>query len=157
MKLLYESLEHTSFIAETVLFKQRFLIRYFLHLFYTDPRLPGIQRSFKTVFVILCTIYPCTLLEQKRKWKVRNIWLNSEQPILEILLTMSLKPDLSSESFAAPLSLCITKTWLNNVDPLNPHFNIVKLGFIGVYSIFLISAKKHRLWVLVRTASPSGV
>ena len=36
--------------------------------------------------------------------------------------------------------------------PLNPHFYIVKLGFTGVYIIFLISAQKHRLWVLVRTA-----
>ena len=38
-------------------------------------------------------------------------------------------------------------------DPLKPHFYIVKLGFTGVYIIFLISAQKHRLWVLVRTAS----
>ena len=34
-------------------------------------------------------------------------------------------------------------------------FYIVKLGFTGVYIIFLISAQKHRLWVLVRTASLS--
>ena len=30
---------------------------------------------------------------------------------------------------------------------------IVKLEFTGVYIIFLISAQKHRLWVLIRTAS----
>ena len=47
----------------------------------------------------------------------------------------------------------ITKTYLYNFDPLKPHFYIVKLGFTGVYIIFLISAQKHRLWVLVRTAS----
>ena len=47
----------------------------------------------------------------------------------------------------------ITKTCLYNTDPLIPHFYIVKLGFSGVYIIFLISAQKHRLWVLVRTAS----
>ena len=46
----------------------------------------------------------------------------------------------------------ITKTCLYNFDPLKPHFFIVKLGFTGVYIIFLISAPKHRLWVLVRTA-----
>ena len=40
-----------------------------------------------------------------------------------------------------------------NVDPVKSHFYIVKLGFTLVYSIFLISAQKHRLWVLVRTAS----
>ena len=38
--------------------------------------------------------------------------------------------------------------------PVHPlHFYIVKLGFTGVYIIFLISAQKHRLWVLIRTAS----
>ena len=47
----------------------------------------------------------------------------------------------------------ITKTCLYNFDPLKPHFYIVKLGFTGVYIIFLISAQIHRLWVLVRTAS----
>ena len=35
----------------------------------------------------------------------------------------------------------ITKTCLCNFDPLKPHFYIVKLGFTGVYIIFLISAK----------------
>ena len=40
---------------------------------------------------------------------------------------------------------CITKTCLYNFDPLKPHFYIVKLGFTGVYIIFLISAQKHRL------------
>ena len=47
----------------------------------------------------------------------------------------------------------ITKTYLYNSDPLKPHFYIVKLGFTGVYIIFLISAQNHRLLVLVRTAS----
>ena len=35
----------------------------------------------------------------------------------------------------------ITKTYLYNFDPLKPHFYIVKLGFIGVYIIFHISAQ----------------
>ena len=48
----------------------------------------------------------------------------------------------------------ITKTFLYYTDPLKPHFYIVKLGFTGVYIIFLIFAQKHGLWVLVRTASP---
>ena len=34
-----------------------------------------------------------------------------------------------------------------------PHFYIVKQEFTGVYIIFLITAQKHGLWVLVRTAS----
>ena len=35
----------------------------------------------------------------------------------------------------------ITKTCLYNVDPIKPHFYIVKLGFTGLYIIFLISAQ----------------
>ena len=53
----------------------------------------------------------------------------------------------------AASAIFIPKTYLYNFDPLKPHFDIVKLGFTGVYIIFLISARKHRLWVLVRTAS----
>ena len=37
--------------------------------------------------------------------------------------------------------LAIPKTRLYNFDPLKPHFYIVKLGFTGVYIIFLISAQ----------------
>ena len=37
----------------------------------------------------------------------------------------------------------ITKTYLYNFDPLEPHFYVVKLGLTGVYIIFLISAQKH--------------
>ena len=33
------------------------------------------------------------------------------------------------------------KTCLYNVDPLKPHFYLVKLGFSGLFIIFLISAK----------------
>ena len=58
--------------------------------------------------------------------------------------------------FSCLAKAVITKTYLYNFDPLKPHFYIVKLGFTGVYIIFLISAQKHRLWVLVRTASPCG-
>ena len=46
----------------------------------------------------------------------------------------------------------ITKTCLYNFDPIKPHFYKVKLGFTGVYIIFLISAQNRKLWVLVRTA-----
>ena len=48
----------------------------------------------------------------------------------------------------------ITKTCLYNFNPLKPHFYTVKLGFTGVYIIFSYFCSKHRLWVLVRTASP---
>ena len=42
-----------------------------------------------------------------------------------------------------------------NFDPFKPHFYIVKLDFIGVYIIFLISAQKHRLWVLTEAVLTS--
>ena len=35
----------------------------------------------------------------------------------------------------------ITKTCIENFDPLKPHFYIIKLGFTGVYIIFVISAQ----------------
>ena len=41
-------------------------------------------------------------------------------------------------------------------DPLEPHFYIVKSGVVGIIIIFLISDLKHRLCVLVRTASNLG-
>ena len=39
------------------------------------------------------------------------------------------------------LELSITKTRLYNFDPFKPLFFIVKLGFTGVFIIFLISAQ----------------
>ena len=46
------------------------------------------------------------------------------------------------------------KTYLYNFDPLKPH--LVKLGFTGVEIIFLISAQKNRLWVLLELPHQSG-
>ena len=48
--------------------------------------------------------------------------------------------DQTEEAYAI-LSEIITKTCLYNFDPLEPHFYIVKLGFTGVYIIFLTSAQ----------------
>ena len=39
---------------------------------------------------------------------------------------------------------------------LKPHFYIVKLGFTGVYIIFLISAQKHRLWYSLESPRRGG-
>ena len=65
--------------------------------------------------------------------------------------------DLKRVSLETKNTQDITKTCLYNFDPLKPHFYIVKLGFTGVYINFLISAQKHRLWVLVRTAYPQSM
>ena len=74
-------------------------------------------------------------------WNLQNIWIN-------ITCWRS-----AFNLPALPISAHITKTRLYNFDPLKPHFYTVKLRFIGVYIIFLMFAQKHRLWVLVRTAS----
>ena len=58
------------------------------------------------------------------------------------------------EYYGINCSKSITKTRLYNFDPLKPHFYIVKLGFTGLYITFLILLKKHRLWILIRSASP---
>ena len=91
-----------------------------------------------------------------------------------LAIQQSPSEDLDSANAQADLNLCwahmsegklsdvaahfcfhfIPNTCLYNFDSLKPHFYIVKLGFTGVYIIFLISAQKQRLWVLVRTASP---
>ena len=58
------------------------------------------------------------------------------------------------ENMCLKKQITITKTCLYNFDPFKPHFYIVKLGFTGVYIIFQSFDRKHKLRVLVRTASP---
>ena len=48
----------------------------------------------------------------------------------------------STEKFTQSAKRNIMKTYLYNFDPIEPHFYILKLGFTGVYTIYLISAKK---------------
>ena len=76
--------------------------------------------------------------------------------LIFFVLSVALKLEITGFIFivfSCSLPSCTTKTCLYNVDPLNTHFCIVKLGFTGVYIIFHISAQKRTLWVLVRTAS----
>ena len=72
---------------------------------------------------------------------------------LSVCLQISFLPNISLRNLytdlyldniaACPLHIAwiVTKTCLYNFDPLKPHFYIVKLGFTGVYVIFLISAQ----------------
>ena len=48
---------------------------------------------------------------------------------------------MSEGTFSHVVAYNITKTYLYNFDPLKPDFYIVKLGFTGVYIIFLFSAQ----------------
>ena len=94
--------------------------------------------------------------------KVRSIWAlglkicscNKQTIILGTLNLTDSQTDQIVRCLRMTKRLVITKTYLCYFDPLKPHFYIVKLGFTGVYIIFLISAQKHRLRVPVRTASP---
>ena len=86
-------------------------------------------------------IWKCALVQlriEKRKWMITP-WIMIWRFI--------------TKSKLATVLYGITRTYLYNFDPRKPHFYIVKLGFTGMYIIFVISAQKHRLWVLVRTAS----
>ena len=83
------------------------------------------------------------LLQQGRWWrlsfgivKVLSWWITLRKVAQWCVLCRRIKAAVSGD--------CITKTCLYNFDPLKPHFYIVKLGFTGVYIIFLISAQKHR-------------
>ena len=58
-----------------------------------------------------------------------------------IPLKLVLRTYATSKTTLLPMKLLITKTCLYNFDPLKPHFYIVKLGFTGVYIIFLFSLK----------------
>ena len=70
------------------------------------------------------------------------------EPQREKTYHLTCAPKDDSNQPAHPRSLirvfvvhAITKTYLYNFDPLKPHFYIVKLGFTGVYIIFLIAAQ----------------
>ena len=85
---------------------------------------------------------------------------NCEKGVLHSMGLCILQSNLSGWNSFGTIEICsrylkfITKTCLYDVDPIKPHFYIIKFGFTGVYIIFLISAQKHRLWILVRTTSP---
>ena len=76
-------------------------------------------------------VFPTRILPLSR---VRSVWQDFHQDYGTVLIIIML-------------------TCPCNVDPLTPHFYIVKLGFTGGIHYFLIFVLKHRLWVLVRTAS----
>ena len=87
---------------------------------------------------------PCFIAKQitllKKYRKIRRY--NPKQDIVIIIWYMNPNQSrLSQDMKPEPFLSVITKTCLYNVDPLKPHFYIVKLGFTGVYIIFHISAQ----------------
>ena len=81
-------------------------------------------------------------------WNLTRIYSFEPKRVSAVVLFLNIFYTILSDIF-------ITKACLYNFDPLKPYFYVVKLGFTGVDIIFLISAHKHGLWVLVRTASQS--
>ena len=63
--------------------------------------------------------------------------------VLDLGIVCRTLPAGKLESCRSFFLTIVTKTCLYNFDPLKPHFYIVKLGFTGVYIIFLMSAQKH--------------
>ena len=87
---------------------------------------------------------------------VRSLCIVVTRVISHFFVDQGFGSECSDSSFALPFTFLdnkiIRKTSPCNEHPLTPHFYIVKLGFTGVY-IFSYFCSKHRLWVLVRTAS----
>ena len=84
----------------------------------------------------------------KKKKKIKKI---KKYCIMSSAEIFTRHEERKNQFFVTYMYLIIMKTCLYNFDPLKPLFYIVKLGFTGVYIIFLISAQKHRVRVLVRT------
>ena len=104
------------------------------------------------------TTYKTTDAQTKRDYN-RGTALCNKCPGIAAVTEHSLPmtPRLSSNkpwqatSFLFPSKLITTKTCLYNFDPLKPHFYIVKLGFTGVYIIFLISDQNIDCWYLLES------
>ena len=78
------------------------------------------------------------------KMTFKNHKQMTKQTTIVVIGSLRIKGSVCVKLFQ--LTMCcfypnITKTYLYNFDPLKPHFYIVKLGFTGVYIIFLISAQ----------------
>ena len=87
------------------------------------------------------TLYKCFFVSLlKRGLLQKDIFFYRSKPLFRRVLVS--KQQITDLSPLSPLILSfITKTYLYYFDPLKPHFYIVKLGFTGVYIMFLISAK----------------
>ena len=94
-----------------------------------------------------------SLKTQKTKFNARNKTTENYQSLGKIETGPWLIERHPTDWKSLKSNLHIKKTCPCNVYPLKPHFYIEKLGYAGVYQFFFIFAPKHRLWVLVRTAS----
>ena len=94
---------------------------------------PKIYGIYSFSYILFQSLKPTVILHVMR---LRRKIYSTRKPLL---FTITEYYSLNYISFIFQRD--ITKTRLYNFDPLQPHFYIVKLGFTGVYIIFLISAK----------------
>ena len=91
------------------------------------------------IWAITCELYllTCRITETQINLHIRAVWteLRCLHKELYILWIQKCAPIRFRSGYI------ITKTCLYNVDPLKPHFYIVKLGFTGVYITFLFLLK----------------
>ena len=118
----------------------------FSHLYGCVLRTPNVSRTFlicigdsdkpllEKCSILCCWAVPCV-----------NVLLDIYSKRMLRSASSSTQPDQGLLSSRKHTYIILTS--------LNPNFHIVKLGFTGVYILIFISAHKHRLWVLVRTAS----
>ena len=90
----------------------------------------GPSKNYKLAPIIITLIFHLSS-------NVSKLSFGCMRPV-KIQISLCIRVVRSESSLGA---FCITKTCLYNSDPLKPHFYIVKLGFAGVYIIFLISAQ----------------
>ena len=88
------------------------------------------------------------VVRMKKKQQTLHLWQSNMRTVKILMRLREAQADLnlhwthmSAGTFSDVAALIITKTCPYNIDPLKPHFYIVKLGFTGVYIIFLISAQ----------------
>ena len=97
----------------------------------------------------VCTNCDSASTLQTHYWliRIRAVWSEFAPRVknlgyLAIIRVSSEDSDYGhAHSARSRLIRLITKTCLYNVDPLKPHFYIVKLGFTGVYMIFFFLLK----------------
>ena len=78
--------------------------------------------------------------------KLEQVQLNAARivtglPVFSSLRSLYLETGWETLAERRKTKKFITRTSLYNVDPLEPHFYIVRLGFTGVYIIFLFLLK----------------
>ena len=101
---------------------------------------PGISIQMLPPFEKVSAKFPDHSIQMLPLFVLRK-HVNARTHSVSLSQSLFLSLSLSGDLFCIDVVILITKTCLYNIDPLKPHFYMVKLGFTGVYIIFLISAQ----------------